>query len=687
MPAAKIHRRQALFDEIKARVFAAHAGAGEPEVWRLMSHEPIAIVGIGCRFPGAPDVETFWRVLRDGIETVGDYPGRRFDSLDRVFSPESVKRGTIATRRGGFLPDLDRFDAEFFGISPREAVLLDPQQRLLLEVAWEAVEDAGIPAGKLAGSRTGVFVGLWNSDYERCIYERSHDLEFYSSTGGGRYPASGRLAYFLDLRGPNFTVDTACSSSLVAVHLACASLRNGESDLALAGGVNVILSPEITLSYSSAKMLSPEGRCKFGDAAADGYVRSEGAGMVFLKPLSRAVADGDPIYAVIRGSAVNNDGRSSGSLIAPSREGQADMLRTAWRDAGVAPREIEYIEAHGTGTLAGDPVEIGAISDVIADAARTRPCLVGSVKTNLGHTESAAGAAGLIKVALSLQHGQIPASLHFREPNARIDWSKNIVAVPAKTTAWPSGLASPIAGISGFGITGTNAHVVLQAAPAAAAKCAARDGSHVFLLSAQTEAALEARAASWRDRLLADPSWPASLADLGYTAGARRAHHDFRLSLVAGTRQELLERINGWIAKQEQPGARSGKRLAEEKRRAVFVFPGQGGQWLGMGRTLLRDEPAFQKALARCEEAIRKYTGWSVTERLTAKDAESSLSGIDVIQPVLFAVMLSLAELWRSLGIEPEGVVGHSMGEAAAAAFCGALSLDDAAAVICHRSR
>ena len=650
-----------------------------------MGHEQIAIVGIGCRFPGAADVETFWRVLQDGIETVGNYPGQRFDSLDRVFSPDSVKRGTIATLRGGFLPGLDRFDADFFGISPREAVLLDPQQKLLLEVAWEAVEDAGIPAGKLAGSRTGVFVGLWNSDYERCIYERSRDLDFYTSTGGGRYPASGRLAYFLDLRGPNLTVDTACSSSLVAIHLACMSLRNGESELALAGGVNTILTPEITLSYSSAKMLSPEGRCKFGDAAADGYVRSEGAGILFLKPLSRAVADGDPIYAVIRGGAVNNDGRSSGSLIAPSREGQADMLRTAWRDAGVAPQEIEYIEAHGTGTLAGDPVELGAISDVIADVARTRPCLVGSVKTNVGHTESAAGAAGLIKVALSLQHGEIPATLNFRDPNARIDWSR--VAIPAKNTPWPTGAVAPIAGISGFGITGTNAHVVLQAAPAAAAKHEAREGAHLFLLSAHTEAALEARAASWRDRLLADPAWPASLADLAYTAGARRSHHDFRLSLVAGTRQELLEKINGWLAKQEQPGARSGKRLAEEKRRAVFVFPGQGGQWLGMGRTLLRDEPVFQKALARCDEAIRKYTGWGVTERLTAADAESSLSGIDVIQPVLFAVMLSLAELWRSLGIEAEGAVGHSMGEAAAAAFCGALSLDDAAAVICHRSR
>ncbi|HEY2647253.1 MAG TPA: type I polyketide synthase, partial [Candidatus Acidoferrales bacterium] len=652
-----------------------------------MTHEPIAIVGIGCRFPGASDAESFWRVLRDGIETVGDYPGGRFQSIDRAFSLDAVKRGTIATLRGGFLPALDQFDAEFFGISPREAVLLDPQQRLLLEVAWEAAEDAGIPVGKLSGSKTGVFVGLWNSDYERCIFENSRDLDFYATTGGGRYPASGRLAYFLDLRGPNLTVDTACSSSLVAIHLACASLRNGESEMALAGGVNVILSPEITVSYSAAKMLSPEGRCKFGDAAADGYVRSEGAGIVFLKTLSRAIADGDSIYALIRGSAVNNDGRSSGSMIAPSREGQEDMLRKALLDAGVAPHEIDYIEAHGTGTLAGDPVEIAAISNVVANESRIQPSLVGSVKTNFGHTESAAGAAGLIKVALSLQHGAIPASLHFREPNPRIDWSGNIVAVPSETTPWPARATASVGGVSGFGITGTNAHVILQGAPEFAAKPHMLGVSHIFLLSAQTPAALDACAASWRDRLLADSAWPASLADLAHTASVRRSHHDHRLVLVASTREELLDHINLWLARQEQSGVRAGKRLAEENRRAVFVFPGQGGQWFGMGRTLLRDEPVFQKALAECDDAIRKYTGWSVKERLMRADAESALAGIDVIQPVLFAVMVSLAELWRSMGVDPRAVVGHSMGEAAAAAVCGALSLDDAAAVICHRSR
>ena len=347
----------------------------------MKPHEPIAIVGIGCRFPGAPNPSAFWRVLRDNLETVREYGENRFDYLDSVYTEDSVRRSLIASRRGGFLPNLDQFDADFFHISRHEAERLDPQQRLLLEVAWEAIEDAGIPAARLAGTKTGAFVGLWNSDYEDCLYENSRSLDFYASTGGGRYPASGRLAYFLDLRGPNLAVDTACSGSLVAVHLACKSLQNGESEIALAGGVNAILRPEITLIYSSANMLSPEGRCKFGDAAANGYVRSEGCGVLVLKTLSRAIADGDSIYAVIRGSAVNNDGHSSGLLISPSRDGQQAMLRAAFADAAVDPQSVSYIEAHGTGTLAGDPVEIESIGAVVAGKNRQNPCAIGSVKT------------------------------------------------------------------------------------------------------------------------------------------------------------------------------------------------------------------------------------------------------------------------------------------------------------------
>ncbi|MGH9595005.1 MAG: polyketide synthase, partial [Bryobacteraceae bacterium] len=306
--------------------------------------EPIAIIGLSCRLPGAPDPDAFWRVLRDGRETVEEYPGGRFEDLDRLYSANGFQSAPPASRRGGFLPGLDRFDAQFFGISPREAALLDPHQRLLLEVAWETLEDAGLPAAKIAGTRTGVFAGMWTSDYEHNAFELSRDLDFYATTGGGRYSASGRISYFLDLRGPSLTVDTACSSSLVAIHLACQSLRRGEAEMALAGGVNVILGPEITQIYSAAKMLAPDGRCKFGDASANGYVRSEGAGLLLLKPLTRALADGDSIRAVIRGSATNNDGRSSGLLISPSRSGQELLLRQAFQDAGVTPGDVDYIE-------------------------------------------------------------------------------------------------------------------------------------------------------------------------------------------------------------------------------------------------------------------------------------------------------------------------------------------------------
>jgi len=633
---------------------------------------------MGCRFAGAPGVESFWRVLYNARETTRDYPGGRFADIDAVYRAGSG----IATSRGGFLEDVDKFDAQFFGIAPREAALLDPQQRLLLEVAWQAVEDAGIPVEKIAGSQTGVFIGLWNSDYEGCLREQPCDADFYATTGGGRYPASGRLAYFFDLRGPNLVVDTACSSSLVAIHLACQSLRQGESEMALAGGANVILRPEISLAYSAAKMLSPDGRSKFGDAAANGYVRSEGAGIVLLKPLSLALDAADPIYAVIRGSAVNNDGRSSGLLISPSRVGQETLLRSAFRDAGVDPGDVDYIEAHGAGTVVGDPIEIEAIGRVVDTAARKRPCFIGSVKTNIGHTESAAGVAGVIKVALSLERGAIPASLHMQEPNPAILWNQIPVAVPLATASWPDTGSARLAGVSGFGITGTNAHVVLEEFDAVAPKGANEASELVFLLSAHSPAALREVATAWRERLQADLEWPASLAGLAYTAAVRRTHQEYRLSITASSRAELENQLSEWLNRRSEP---PGPRLGAGRSKAVFVFPGQGGQWFGMAQELMADA-VFRDALARCDHAIHKYTGWSVTERLL-NDEAGQIQEIEVVQPCLLAIMVALAALWRSWGIEPDAVVGHSMGESAAAAVSGALSLDDAAAVICHRSR
>jgi acyl transferase domain-containing protein len=375
--------------------------------------DPIAIVGIACRFPGANGLEEFWQLLCEGRCTIGSVPADRFD-IEALYDPTPATPGKVMSRWGGFLADIQMFDAGCFGISPREAAFLDPQQRLLLKTAWEALEDAGQPIDDLAGTDTGVFVGLWLNDYEARLFGASPETEFYMTTGTGRYAASGRISYCFGLEGPSLTIDTACSSSLVAVHLACQSLRTGECSMALAGGANIILQPNVTVAYSQSRMMAPDGRCKFGDAQADGYVRSEGAGVIVLKPLRQALADRDPIYAVIRGSAITNDGKSSGSLGTPSRNGQDRLLRRAFENAGVSPGSIHYVESHGTGTSAGDPVELSALGAVLATE-RTSPCLVGSVKTNVGHTEGAAGVAGLIKAALSLHHRTIPPSLHCQQ--------------------------------------------------------------------------------------------------------------------------------------------------------------------------------------------------------------------------------------------------------------------------------
>ena len=437
--------------------------------------DPIAIVGIGCRFPGGVDYpSTFWRVLLEKIDAIGEIPRDRFD-LDVFYDPRPATPGKVNTRFGGFLSGIDTMDAEFFGIAPREAERLDPQQRLLLEVGFEALEDAGLPLESLAGSPTGVYVGMWLNDYEGRLFSDPLGPDFYMTTGSGRYSASGRLSYAFGLQGPSLTIDTACSSSLAAVHLACQSLWAGESQLALAGGANVILQPSISIAYSQSQMLAPDGRCKFGDSRANGYVRSEGAALVALKPLARAQADGDRIYAVILGGTINNDGRSSGFMTTPGQGGQEDMLRKAYRHAGVSPGLVGYVEAHGTGTRAGDPVELGALGAVLADGrAPGRPCAVGSVKTNFGHTEGAAGVAGLIKAALSLHHRVIPPSLHLQQPNPGIPWSTLPLYVPAAEQPWPAVDGQRLAGVSAFGIAGTNAHVVLAAAPDPPARISSR---------------------------------------------------------------------------------------------------------------------------------------------------------------------------------------------------------------------
>ena len=650
--------------------------------------EPIAIVGIGCRFPGAPDAGAFWRLIREGVDAIGDIPAERFDA-QALYDPIPGARGRIATRQGGFLADVDRFDASFFGVSPREATCMDPQQRLLLEVAWEAFEDAGLKQQEMAGTTTGVFVGLWTSEYEGRMFAASSDIDLYVTTGGGRYAASGRLSYAFDLRGPSLTVDTACSSSLVAVHLACQSLRSGESEMALAGGVNLILEPHITIGYSRSAMLSADGRSRFGDARASGYVRSEGVGLVLLKPLSQALSDGDRIYALIRGSAVNNDGQGSGLLVSPSPAAQAAMLRQAYRVAGVDPERVGYVEAHGTGTRVGDPVELTALGEVLGhDRAPGQPCRVGSVKTNIGHAEAASGIAGLIKAAFCLEHRLIPPSLHCTQPNPRIPWDQLRLVVVRALEPWPDEFLPAYAGVNSFGVTGTNAHVVLEAPPAASTPTTGGDevrSIRVLPVSAKTSRALARLADRWAERLQGDDA-AARLDDLCYTASVRRTHHAHRVAVVGASASQFAERLRAHVNGEARPGLVAGQTKPVPPR-VAFLFPGQGSQWLGMGRSLLATEPVFRDALDQCDRALTPYVTWSLLAELTADGDRSRLDRIDVIQPVLFALQVAQAALWRSWGVEPEAVIGHSMGEVAAAHVAGSLSLRDAVRIIATRSR
>ncbi len=511
------------------------------------SKEPIAIIGIGCRFPGVVGPEDLWKLLEAGGSVVDEIPGDRFGDLARLFDPRPATPGKMMSRFGGFLKDIERFDADFFGIAPLEAERMDPQQRILLEVAWEALEQAGIPAGRLSGTSAGVFIGSWLQDFEtRLIGDPLADdlrnIDLYTTTGSGRYPLAGRISYFMGLQGPSLVVDTACSSSLVAIHLACRSLLQHECDIALAGGVNVLLTPYITVAYSQSRMMAPDGRCKFGDAKADGYVRSEGCGMVVLKPLAKALSDGDPIWAVIHGSAVNNDGRTSGYLTTPGIDGQADVLRKAYFHAGIAPGRVQYVEAHGTGTLAGDPVELGALGGVLSEGREANsPCLVGSIKTNLGHTEAAAGVAGLIKAVLILQHGLIPASLNLHAPTPLAPWDR--LQVPVDLTPWPCQRLPRVAGVSAFGLAGTNAHVLLEEAPLEPPESppgqeSRQAGPHLLPLSARSPQALADLAGRYHGWLERHPE--VDLADLCHTAARGRDHHPHRVALVVRDRPQLL---------------------------------------------------------------------------------------------------------------------------------------------------
>jgi len=674
-------------DELQARLKACNAE----------KNEAIAIVGMGCRFPGGADSpEAFWQLLNDGRDAITEVPPERWD-IDAYYDADPDAPGKMNTRYGGFIERVDEFDARFFAISPREAVSMDPQQRLLLEVAWEALEYAHIPPDSVYGSATGVFVGIIGQDYAQRLFAPGYldKIDAYVGTGASQGVAAGRLSYALGLTGPSFSVDTACSSSLVTLHLACESLRRKECDLALSGGVNLILEPGLSVNFSKARMMAPDGRCKTFDSAADGYVRGEGCGMLVLKRLSDALAAGDQVLAVVRGSALNQDG-PSGGLTVPSGPSQEQVVRQALVNAGITPDAVSYVEAHGTGTALGDPIELGALDAVFsASHSAANPLYLGSVKTNVGHLEAAAGVAGIIKLVLALRHDCLPRHLHCGNPTSRFSWADKPLKVLQEPQPWRRGERPRIAGISSFGFSGTNAHIVIEEAPqpvrAQADESETRSGSaaiaasaqQLLVLSARSDVALLALAQRYRDYLRAHPD--TAPADLCAGAATGRTHFPHRLALSAASAAGFAEGLEAFIdgnaagrVSHNTPGA-AAPALA-------FLFTGQGAQYPGMGQRLYQTQPVFRRAIDRCAERLQPWCDVPLCELLFDTEADR-LDRTGYTQPALFCLEYALSELWQAQGVRPDAVVGHSVGEYVAACVAGVFSLDDALKLLAARAR
>ncbi|WP_165360758.1 type I polyketide synthase [Candidatus Chloroploca sp. Khr17] len=654
--------------------------------------EPIAVIGMSCRFPGGVDSpERFWQLLYEGRDAVTELPPER-RKIAEAFGVTVNDDPGKPVWRGGFLDQIAYFDPQLFGITPREAQTMDPQQRLVLEVAWEALERAGLAPDRLAGSRTGLFLGISTNDYSDIVRAQGYaNIDAYAATGGSMNVAAGRVSFVLGLQGPAMAVDTACSSSLVAVHLAVQSLRNGESSMALAGGVNVVLMPDGFVSFSSWGMMASDGRCKAFDARADGFVRAEGCGMLVLKRLSDAQAAGDPILAVIRGSAVNQDGRSSG-LTVPNGRAQQAMLQQALANAGLQPAEVQYIEAHGTGTALGDPIEVEAIGAVLGKGrSPDRPLFLSSVKTNIGHAESAAGIAAMIKVILAMQHGEVPPLLHLHERSPNIPWPAFPIELPTVPTPWPASDGVRVAGVSGFGFSGTNAHVLLASAPADAVSTDTPGSAstseprqyNLITLSARSEAAIHDAASRLATHLAAYPD--ASLADVSYTANTARAQFAHRLAVAAASGEELRSRLEMFVASGAAPGVTAGRAIGGAAQ-VAFLFTGQGAQYAGMGQRLYASEPAFRTALDRCAELLEAHLDLPLLEVLFGA-ATDKIDQTAYTQPALFALEYALAELWRSWGVVPSALLGHSVGEYVAAVIAGVMSLEDGLRLIAVRGR
>jgi acyl transferase domain-containing protein/D-arabinose 1-dehydrogenase-like Zn-dependent alcohol dehydrogenase/acyl carrier protein len=650
-----------------------------------------AIIGYAARLPGAPDADRYWEVLHAGRDAISEVPADRWD-VDEFFDPDPAAPGKVVTRRAGFVEDVTGFDAPFFGISAREATVMDPQHRLLLETAWRAVEHSGIAPTDLANTKTGVFVGLSTHDYlgmasDALTYQ---EIEAYLAIGTSAAAGAGRISYRLGLQGPAVTVDTACSSSLVAIHQACQALLLGECDLALAGGANVLLSPATMITFSQSRMLAPDGRCKTFDAAADGYVRGEGCGVIVIKRLGDAIRDGDRVRAVIRGSAVNSDG-ASGGLTVPNGVAQQRVINDALGRAGLTATDIDYLEAHGTGTSLGDPIEVQAAAAALGKGrSADHPLLIGSAKTNIGHLEAAAGVAGVLKVVLSLEHQELPKHLNFRTPSPHIPWDRIPVRVVEESVPWERSARPRIAGVSSFGFSGTNAHIIIEEAPTPASAAPQPSADHRFRvlpLTARTPSALAQTAANYRQWLTEHPD--STLADICLTAGDARAHFEQRAALVANSLESAREMLDALADDRPAPGLVRG--TCTDAPKTAWLFPGQGSQYVGMARELFDTEPVFAETMRRCTDAVTDLMDRPLLDVIfgddTDRQAVAALQQTRHAQPAIFAVEMGLARLWQSWGLEPDIVLGHSVGQYAAACVAGVVSLEDGARLLAERGR